>query len=107
MSLPANWATMSSTSAIGTKEVVVSGFTFHVLSFGTNVNQLISSGVDSEKINISYRIIDKTDYGATVNPKTTYGSGIWIGTLQCVETTRLRFLLLLLYLPAYIVLVHG
>ena len=74
MSLPANWATMSSTSAIGTKEVVVSGFTFHVLSFGTNVNQLISSGVDSEKFNISYRIIDKTDYGATVNPKTTYGS---------------------------------
>lgn len=75
MSLPANWATMSTTSAIGTKEVVVSGFTFQVLSFGTNVNQLISSGVDSEKINISYRIIDKTDYGATVNPKTTYGSG--------------------------------
>lgn len=75
MALPANWATMSSTSAIGTKEVVVSGFTFHVLPFGTNVNQLISSGVDSEKINISYRIIDKTDYGATVNPKTTYGSG--------------------------------
>ncbi len=75
MSLPANWATMSSTSAIGTKEVVVSGFTFHVLPFGTNVNQLISSGIDSEKINISYRIIDKTDYGATVNPKTTYGSG--------------------------------
>ena len=74
MSLPANWATMSSTSAIGTKEVVVSGFTFHVLSFGTNVNQLISSGIDSEKINISYRIIDKTDYGATVNPKTTHGS---------------------------------
>lgn len=75
MSLPANWATMSSTSAIGTKEVVVSGFTFHVLPFGTNVNQLISSGIDSEKFNISYRIIDKTDYGATVNPKTTYGSG--------------------------------
>lgn len=75
MSLPTNWATMSSTSAIGIKEVVVSGFTFHVLPFGTNVNQLISSGIDSEKINISYRIIDKTDYGATVNPKTTYGSG--------------------------------
>lgn len=75
MALPANWATMSSTSAIGTKEVDVSGFTFLVLSFGTNVNQLISSGIDSEKINISYRIIDKTDYGATVNPKATYGSG--------------------------------
>lgn len=74
MALPANWATMSSTSAIGTKEVDVSGFTFLVLSFGTNVNQLVSSGVDSEKINISYRIIDKTDYGATVNPKSTYGS---------------------------------
>ena len=74
MSLPANWATMSATSAIGTKEVVVSGFTFHVLSFGTNVNQLVSSGIDSEKINICYRIIDKTNYGAAVNPKTTYGS---------------------------------
>ena len=105
MSLPTNWATMSSTSAIGTKEVVVSGFTFHVLPFGTNVNQLISSGIDSEKFNISYRIIDKTDYEATVNPKTTYGSGYGLALYDALKT-RLRSFFAPLS-SAYIVLVHG
>lgn len=58
----------------GAKQLAVDGFTFVVLPFGSNVGQLLASGVDSEQMNIAYRVIDKTDYTAVVNPIATYGA---------------------------------
>lgn len=73
MALPTGWATMDSTSMAGVKTVSTLGFTFQIYPYTNNVGQIINSALENEKINIQYKIVDTTNYDATVNPRTTYG----------------------------------
>lgn len=75
--LPSEWTTMASTSAIGAKQVTVNGFTFLVLSFSNESGQMFKAGLEEESMSVVYKIIDKTDYSSSDpnnNPRLKYGN---------------------------------
>jgi hypothetical protein len=73
MALPTGWAEMGSVDMLGVKTVSTLGFTFQIYPYTNNVGQIINSALENEKINIQYKIVDTTNYDATVNPRATYG----------------------------------
>ena len=84
MALPTGWATMDSTSMAGVKTVSTLGFTFQIYPYTNNVGQIINSALENEKINIQYKIVDTTNYNATVNPAHNLRRHVRCCPLRCL-----------------------